>query len=67
MKIKIHPKGYIHVNEIKICPDCGGCGVKEIRDQVGPKDIECDTCQGSGRIKITGVLKASPLNKKSQR
>ncbi len=65
MKIKIHPQGNIHVNEIKICPNCKGTGRKVEADEKGREDKECHICRGSGRIKITGVLQSAPYTEES--
>jgi len=58
--------GILNIDTIKLCDRCRGIGFLIVKDfdTLEPKREVCTKCSGSGRLRVSGVLKVTPLKLK---
>ena len=53
----------LNIDHVKLCDYCRGLGFILIKDfdTLEPIQKVCTKCEGSGRLRVSGVLKVEPL------
>ena len=59
--------GILNIDTIKLCDRCKGNGFLTIKnfDTLESKREACTKCSGSGRLRVSGVLKVTPFEPKN--
>ena len=59
--------GILNIDVIKLCDRCRGNGFLTVKDfdTLEPKREVCTKCSGSGRLRVSGVLKVTPFEPKN--
>lgn len=59
--------GILNIDVIKLCDRCRGDGFLIVKDfdTLEPEREVCTKCSGSGRLRVSGVLKVTPFEPKN--